>query len=112
MGRHCFARYSRDARDAGGSLVGRAVAGDQDTDRHLDTDTYVRVTSRNCFLEQQVGAVALESRAQETSRDTAKAERQREARKDALSMRGSCCMVSFVVICTCESILVGTSDAN
>ena len=67
-GRHCFAQNSRVARDAGGSLGGRkhervrrrmtgqcpttgqrlvdAVAGDQRTDRHHDTDIDVRVTSQ------------------------------------------------------------------
>ena len=88
---HCFARYSRDARD-GGSLVGRkhdrvrrrttgkysttgqgmvdAVADDQRTDRNLDADMGVRVTSQSTpqpsFPEREADAKALASRAQET----------------------------------------------
>ena len=68
MGRHCFAWYSRDAREdpgiarehervcrrktgqcptTGHRLVD-AVTGDQITDSHLDTDIDVRVTSQSC----------------------------------------------------------------
>ena len=67
VGRHCFARNSRDARDAGDCLVNRkrkrvhsrttgqclvgAVAGDLRTDPHLDADIYVRVTSQPKFCD-------------------------------------------------------------
>ena len=91
MGRHFFAWYSRDACDAGGSLVARkhervwmgmthrcsaavqrlvdAVTRDQSTDRHLDTDIDVRVTSQPRFPEREAGAAAPASRAQETPRE-------------------------------------------
>ena len=82
-GRHCFAWFSRDVRDAGGSLVElkhelvhsrrtdqilvEAVAGDPRTDRHLDT-VDVRVTSQPFFFPgREASANALSSRAQETS---------------------------------------------
>ena len=67
----CFVWYSRDARDAGGRVVGRkhdcvrrritvqrpttglrlvdAVTGDRSTDSHLDTGSDVRVASQPCF---------------------------------------------------------------
>ena len=83
--------YSRDTLDAGGSHVGlkqervrrrttgqcittgqrlvNAVAGDQNTDRYLDTDIDVRVTSQPCFPEREAGAIALPSRAQEMPHD-------------------------------------------
>ena len=51
----------------GQSLFG-AVKGDQNTDGHFDTDSDARVTSQPCFPEREDGAVALASRAQETSR--------------------------------------------
>ena len=82
----CFAWYSRDARDAGGSLVDRkhervrrrttgkcpvtgqgvvyAVTGDQSTDSHLNVD--VDVTSQPYFFWLEACANALASRAQET----------------------------------------------
>ena len=81
--RHCFAWFSRDVRDAGGSLVElkhelvhsrrtdqilvEAVAGDPRTDRHLDTAIGDRVTSQTLFLGREADANALASRAQETS---------------------------------------------
>ena len=78
---------STDARDAGGSFFGRkrerarrrmkcqslveVVAGDPCSDRHLDTNIDVRVTSQSTaqsfFLGWEAGADALGSRAQETS---------------------------------------------
>ena len=64
-GRPCFAWHLRDARDAGGSLVGHehervcrrttdqrlvgAVTGDQSTDSPLEADIDVRVTSQPVF---------------------------------------------------------------
>ena len=79
-GRHCFAWDSRDAPDAGASTGERwaiaprqvlvdAVAGDQSTDRHPDTDIDVHVTSQPCFLGREAGANALVSRTQKTSRE-------------------------------------------
>ena len=84
--RRCFARNSRDSRDAEGSLVGRehervrrrmtgrrpttgqrlvdVVTGDQRT-----ADINVRVTRPYCSLEREAGAVALASRAQAMSRN-------------------------------------------
>ena len=64
-----------------------AAAGDQSTESHLNTDIDVRVTSQPCRHEQEAGAGALASRAQETPqapRPTTKAERQSEAQEDAL----------------------------
>ena len=68
VGRHCFSRNSRHARDAEGRVVGRehervrsgmtgqslfgAVKGDQNTDGHFDTDSDVCVTSQPCFPER------------------------------------------------------------
>ena len=63
IGRHCCACLSKNVRGAGSSLVERkhkrvhnrmtglvdAVAGDPRTDRHLDTDIDVRVTSQSNF---------------------------------------------------------------
>ena len=65
-GRHCFAWFSRDVRDAGGSLVERkherahspmtgqslveAVTGDPRSDRHLGTAIGVRVVSQPFFF--------------------------------------------------------------
>ena len=50
----------------GQSLAG-TVTGDQRADSPLETDFDFRVTSPLCFLEREAGAVALASRAQETS---------------------------------------------
>ena len=63
IGRHCCACLSKNVGGAGSSLVERkhkrvhnrmtglvdAVAGDPRTDRHLDTDIDVRVTSQSNF---------------------------------------------------------------
>ena len=46
-----------------------AFAGDQSTDRHLNTNIDVRVTSQPCFPGREAGANEFESRAQVTSRE-------------------------------------------
>ena len=80
---YCFARYSKDARDARGKLVGRkhervrkqmtgqcqaagqhlveAVAGDQSIDRHFDTDIDVGVTSQPFFLGGRLAQTHLQA---------------------------------------------------
>ena len=81
----CFALYSRDARDVGGSLVGRthervrrrttgrnSNTGQHSVDAltgHLNTDIDARVTSQPSFLGRKAGANTHASRAQETSRE-------------------------------------------
>ena len=114
VGRHCFGRNSRDARDAGGSPVGRkhrrvrsrvtrqsqvgAVKGDQKTDSHFDTDIDVCVTSQPCFLEREAGAVAHVSLAQETLRKRRGPPRRRKG-KPKTPASDSNCMVSFMWSC-------------
>ena len=91
VGRHWFACHSRNARDTGGSLVGRehervcrrvtghcATAG-QRLDDTVDRRPKYRQPSRYrdgrlchqsaMFLEREAGAVAFASRAQKTSRE-------------------------------------------
>ena len=97
VGRHCFARNSRKARDAEGCPVGRehgrvrsrmtglsplgAVKGAQNTDGHFDIDSDVWVTSQPCFPEREDGAVALASRAQESPRKHRSPPRRRNAKQ-------------------------------
>ena len=67
-----------------------AVTGDQSTDRHLQANIDVRVTSPLCFPEWEAGAVALASRVQAMSRNVGLPRRRRgKERRPSMSHAGS-----------------------